>query len=555
MKNRKQMIVTVSLIIILIIAVIGVSYAAFTYVGRGEKINQITTGTISMEYTESDNVISINNALPTTDETGKVRLRDGEYFDFSVSTNLNGNAVINYEIAAEDFEDNTFDGANVKFYLTKLVGSEEIEVSNTLPAVYKEEKTENKKTGRPSNMMSLLSGSTSTQGEETTNYRLRLYVDEAYNPQGDGGSLVFKTRINVYGKVAIDNYEIVKEDIPGGKINIETSADYNTTVSFTPLPDEDYMYDGLIIASEEGEELLTLTKDETSFQMPKENIKITPKWTKRKYTISKVDGTGGTITILGSAEAGEKITLTTTATAGYVYDGATISSDENEAMTLNPSQKSFTMPKYNIRITPKWILLPMIKAYSYTISTEFHNSTYENKITKIVIKNNTTIPTNVVVKWDVSAAKNNSVIAYLENDGSGGYKLTIGGNGGVAANTRSEYLFGGMENVTSIDLQYLDTSKVTNMQQMFFRCLKLSSLNLSKFNTSKVTNMNQLFQSCKKLTSLNLTTFDTSKVTDMKEMFYNCIGLKKILVGPKWTTAKADTTNMYYYCTARPTKS
>jgi len=204
MKEKKKLVISISLIVVLILAIIGISYAAFTYIGRGEKVNQITTGTISMDYLESDNVISINNALPTTDETGKVRLRDGEYFDFSVTTNLSGEAIINYEIAAEDFEDNTFDGANVKFYLTKLVGSEEIEVSNTLPAVYKEEKTENKKTGRPSNMMSLLSGSTSTQGEETTNYRLRLYVDEAYNPQGDGGSLIFKTRINVYGKAITD---------------------------------------------------------------------------------------------------------------------------------------------------------------------------------------------------------------------------------------------------------------------------------------------------------------------------------------------------------------
>ena len=114
-KNKKQIIITISLIVALILAVIGVSYAAFSYVGRWEKVNQITTGTISMDYSESDNVISINNALPTTDETGKVRLREGEYFDFSVTTNLSGEAVINYEIAVEDFEDNTFDGQMSSF--------------------------------------------------------------------------------------------------------------------------------------------------------------------------------------------------------------------------------------------------------------------------------------------------------------------------------------------------------------------------------------------------------------------------------------------------------
>ena len=89
-----------------------------------------------MDYQESDNIISITNALPTTDETGKVRLKEGEYFDFSVTTNISGGAILNYEIAAEDFEDNTFDGANVKFYLTKVVGSEEIEVDDSLPSNY-----------------------------------------------------------------------------------------------------------------------------------------------------------------------------------------------------------------------------------------------------------------------------------------------------------------------------------------------------------------------------------------------------------------------------------
>ena len=76
MKDKKKIVISISLVIVLLLAVIGISYAAFTYVGRGEKVNQITTGTISMDYQESDNIISITNALPTRDETGKVRLKE-----------------------------------------------------------------------------------------------------------------------------------------------------------------------------------------------------------------------------------------------------------------------------------------------------------------------------------------------------------------------------------------------------------------------------------------------------------------------------------------------
>ena len=32
-----------------------------------------------------------------------------------------------------------------------------------------------------------------------------MYVDESYNPQGDGGGLVFTVQINVYGKAG-DKY-------------------------------------------------------------------------------------------------------------------------------------------------------------------------------------------------------------------------------------------------------------------------------------------------------------------------------------------------------------
>ena len=41
-------------------------------------------------------------------------------------------------------------------------------------------------------------GSTSTTFNKK--YRLRMYVDELYNPQGDGGNLVFSIQVNAYGK-------------------------------------------------------------------------------------------------------------------------------------------------------------------------------------------------------------------------------------------------------------------------------------------------------------------------------------------------------------------
>ena len=202
MKNVKiKETLTIVLALSLLIVVIGISYAAYTYSGVGQKANTITTGAISMTYTESTNSIALSNALPTTDATGKKRKNTGEYFDFTVKSSIKGNTDINYEIAAKEESGNTFSGKNIKYYLTK-VNSDGTEEEVMAPRTYYEEPSGNVYTGRPSDMMSLFVGNLKTQGDTTINYRLRLWVDENYNPQNDNGGLVYKVKVNVYGQTS-----------------------------------------------------------------------------------------------------------------------------------------------------------------------------------------------------------------------------------------------------------------------------------------------------------------------------------------------------------------
>ena len=200
MKNRKNYLILI-LVTVLLITVIGISYAAFNYVGTGQNANTITTGAISMTYTESTNSIALSNALPTTDATGKKRKNTGEYFDFTVKSSISGNTDINYEIAAKEENGNTFSGENIKYYLTK-VNSDGTETEVMAPRTYYEEPSGNVYTGRPSDMMSLFVGNLKTQGDTTINYRLRLWVDENYNPQNDNGGLTYKVKVNVYGQTS-----------------------------------------------------------------------------------------------------------------------------------------------------------------------------------------------------------------------------------------------------------------------------------------------------------------------------------------------------------------
>ena len=200
-KDKINSIITISFSIFLLLIVVGISYAAFNYVGTGQKLNTITTGAISMNYIESSNVISMNNALPTTDNTGRKRLNTGEYFDFTVKSSIKGNTDINYEIAAKEESGNTFDGKNIKFYLTK-VNSDGTEEEVMAPKTYSEDTTSNIYTGRPADMMILFVGNLNQQGDTEIKYRLRLWVDESYNPQNDNGGLIYKVKVNVYGQTS-----------------------------------------------------------------------------------------------------------------------------------------------------------------------------------------------------------------------------------------------------------------------------------------------------------------------------------------------------------------
>ena len=91
--RKRESIVIIVVLIVMAIAIVGVSYAAFNY-SRIGSINSITTGAITMTYEETSNTISLNGALPTTDKTGMVRLNPGEYFDFSISSKITGNVNI-----------------------------------------------------------------------------------------------------------------------------------------------------------------------------------------------------------------------------------------------------------------------------------------------------------------------------------------------------------------------------------------------------------------------------------------------------------------------------
>lgn len=89
-------------------------------------------------------------------------------------------------------------------------------------------------------------------------------------------------------------------------------------------------------------------------------------------------------------------------------------------------------------------------------------------------------------------------------------------------------MFYNCKSLTSLDLKTFDTHNVLSMSYMFFGCNNLTYLNVSSFDTSNVGNMNWMFAGCWKLTNLSVSNFDMHSVRTMLGMFSSCKGLTHI---------------------------
>ena len=104
-------------------------------------------------------------------------------------------------------------------------------------------------------------------------------------------------------------------------------------------------------------------------------------------------------------------------------------------------------------------------------------------------------------------------------------------------------------NLTSIEgIEYLNTSQVTDMHNMFYNCYHLQTTNFSGFDTRKVKDMSNMFYNCGSLKSLDISNFNTSEVTDMRSMFYHCIGLTSLDLSHLNTSKVSIMISMFQSC-------
>ena len=115
--------------------------------------------------------------------------------------------------------------------------------------------------------------------------------------------------------------------------------------------------------------------------------------------------------------------------------------------------------------------------------------------------------------------------------------------------TKCNEWFQNYVNLTSIEgIEYLNTSQVTDMHNMFYNCYHLQTTDFSGFDTRKVKDMSNMFYNCGSLKSLDISNFNTSEVTNMRSMFYHCIGLTSLDLSHFNTSKVSIMISMFQLC-------
>ena len=204
--KKKQIFLTLVTVLSLVLITVGVSYSLFTYSKTGVTDNIVKTGKVNFLYTEVSGVgkgISLTDAFPISDEVGKLQTGEGKIFDFKITSTIEMNSNIKYEVTARKKSDSTLEDDKVKLYLTEVDGTEKeilLDKYSSLPQT---------NTKVPDGVIekTIYEGEVSANTSNyEKNFRLRMWLDNDTDfSQGDMNNKTFTITVNVYANGIVSN--------------------------------------------------------------------------------------------------------------------------------------------------------------------------------------------------------------------------------------------------------------------------------------------------------------------------------------------------------------
>lgn len=177
----KEIITSILGVLILLVLIFGTSYAVTVSDGE-DKINTLTLGYLSFNFTEdNNNMIKMDNISPISDNVG---IKNSKYYEFKVSNDYDKD--INYEVLLEPII-NDIDGKYIKLYLTDENDKVVKEFENG--AITFSNLSDSKLDGNKV----LYSGVLKAKTNKT--YRLRVWVSDSYDADLENLGISFKVDV------------------------------------------------------------------------------------------------------------------------------------------------------------------------------------------------------------------------------------------------------------------------------------------------------------------------------------------------------------------------
>ena len=368
-----------------------------------------------------------------------------------------------------------------------------------------------------------------------------------------------------------DDWTIASDDTTATK-----QVAYGSTYGKLPEPTKTgYKFEGWFTEQTDGG---SEVESSTPFTTASKH-EIYARWTAKKYTVT-ADANGGTIPEPGAGDdwKGGGATATKDVTYDSKYGTLPIPTRENyhficwataEGGGTLVDKDTYVTTASNHTIYAQWKLNDSYLRKDWQTALINNNANFKQENIKTIEFVNTVPSGSGYTQVSVGATTSAGTTAFVsETEGVSDITAYVKANSSdstkydvifyspvtIYAPVDSSYLFSNstianrLTNLTSITFGNFNTSKVTNMRNMFYQCTSLTSLDLSNFDTSSVTNMSGMFINCSSLTELNVSNFDTSKVTNMRYMFDGCSKLTSLDLSSFDMSKVTDTTSMLGDC-------
>lgn len=494
--NKKNININIIIVtIIFVLAIIGISYAFFSYNRTGDENSKLIAGQIYLKLNEGTDSISLPTIFPMSAE--EARKKSDNVLKFSISgVNTTKNKDIYYEIKLNEGIDingmSRFNPEDLRFDLTEIIdGQRNLVIDNMTYQDFNDRR------------IWVNTVNHDTNDEINIEYELRMWLSDdvlisdtlpdASYTTGEYRNSYANVKIAVFGDFTEKSvpYNYMKKDFGTEISNLKANV---KEVQFVSL-DKNLINEKVSNA--------TIKYDATDTN--KSKVGSVMVWLENDELITNADST------------------TTQYYKMYVAsDGITFFPSNCKSLFAGFQQVvSFVFENVDTRYVTDMTLL-------------FDNC---RSITNLEISN-----------WDVSNVTN---MSSMFNNCKSITSLNIS-NWDVSNVTNLNSFFRGCTNLQNVDIKNWNVDKLTNVSAMFADCSKITNIDLSGWNASNITTMSQMFYRCYELVSINLTGWNVESLTSTYWTFRDCRELVTIYADTNWqqiATNLSDSANMFRGCT------